>query len=195
MTRHKGRVQNKKISIGQSSSDPYVLTSQPDMTRENDKLICIKHNRFYNTENNKCEQLTESSWDKIHVGDKFKYCANNYTLYNPERNSCTTALNDFKYYTAKIEDIMLQKSNNMSDSKIQQYIKLMTSVVTIVYNNTDPIDIPDIKTPEDYYAAKKILQDAIIELTKNLKEQYGDSDDINIRKLKFYKYLLQEDKF
>jgi hypothetical protein len=187
----------KKPSIGQSPTDPYELSSQPDKSRDSDKLICIKQNRFYDTENNTCTELNHSAWDKIHAGDKFKYCGNNYMLYNPERNSCTTAINDFKYYTAKIEDLMLQKSNNMNDPKIKKYINLMISIVNrtlaIIYSDSEGIDIPEVKTPEDYYKTKNILYDAILEITKKLKEEYNDPE-IDIRKLKFYKYLQQEDK-
>lgn len=188
----------QKPSIGQSPTDPYQLTSQPDLSRQDDKLICIKQNRYYNTENNTCNSLTEDSWNKIHSGDKVRYCANNYMLYNPERNSCTTALNDFKYYTNKIEDLMLQKSNNMTDPNIKKYITLMISVLNrtlnIIYSDSEGIDIPEIKTAEDYYKTKHIINDAIIEVSKKLKEEYSDPE-IDVRKLKFYRYLLQEDKF
>ncbi len=186
-------------SIGQSLSNPYELTSQPDTKNQDEMIKCIKKNRFYNSETNTCDKLTTDSWDKIHFADKFKYCANNYMLYNPERNSCTTAINDFKYYANKIDDLILHKSNNMEDPTIKKYIKLLLSVIvrisSIINPNTaEALEVPEIKTPEDYYKYKEFLFNSLKGLTSTLKQNY-ENPEIDIRKLKFYRYLLQEDSY
>ncbi len=183
-------------SVGQSMTNPYEISGKIPNQPDDSMIKCIKQNKYYDRENKTCSSLTQSSWDKIHIADKSAYCSNNYMTYNPERNSCTTSLNDFKYYTNKIEDLMLQKSNNMKDPEIKKYIKLLISVVsrtlTIVNGDSIPLDLEEINTSEDYYKQKEELLFLLKNVNKNLKEAYGDPE-IDVRKLKFYRYLMHED--